>query len=217
MKLNIDTIISGEKVVLCPYCREHVDTYHKWMKDPYILEMTASEPLSFQEECEMQQSWAEDPKKCTFIVSAKDSFADNAFAAMIGDVNLFLNDRDDPSIAEIEVMIAEEKYRGQGCAKEALLLMMHFGVTKLGIRRFYAKINETNAASIALFKKLGFAEVNYVAAFKEYEFDLMVHMSTQELNQTVEEGATTTTDDYSAPMKAVMEFGQSAVYGLFNP
>ena len=29
---------------------------------------------------------------------------------MAGDVNLFLNDLDDPTAAEIEVMIAEEKW-----------------------------------------------------------------------------------------------------------
>lgn len=33
-----------------------------------------------------------------------------AVAAMAGDVNLFLNDPEDPSTAEIEVMIAEEKW-----------------------------------------------------------------------------------------------------------
>jgi hypothetical protein len=58
MRLNINMVISGDKVTLCPYRKEHVSTYHEWMKDPYILEMTASEPLSIEEEYEMQQSWS---------------------------------------------------------------------------------------------------------------------------------------------------------------
>jgi hypothetical protein len=32
------------------------------MKDPYILEMTASEPLSIEEEYAMQATWKEDQK-----------------------------------------------------------------------------------------------------------------------------------------------------------
>lgn len=31
------------------------------------------------------------------------------FAAMVGDVNIFVNDLDDPHVAEVEIMIAEPK------------------------------------------------------------------------------------------------------------
>lgn len=31
------------------------------------------------------------------------------FAAMVGDVNIFMNDTDNPQMAEIEIMIAEQK------------------------------------------------------------------------------------------------------------
>lgn len=34
--------------------------YHEWMKDPYLQEMTASEPLTLDEEYAMQKSWLED-------------------------------------------------------------------------------------------------------------------------------------------------------------
>jgi RimJ/RimL family protein N-acetyltransferase len=79
------------------------------MKDPDLLEATASEPLSLEEEIEMQQSWRDDPKKCTFIVHATEAFPldddgsnsseyfsvrDN-LGGMIGDVNMFLSDMDE--------------------------------------------------------------------------------------------------------------------------
>jgi hypothetical protein len=70
---------------------------------------------------------------------------------MAGDVNLFLHDTDDPFNAEIEIMIAEEKYRRKGFAKESLFIMMRYGIEKLKITRFFSKISENNKASINLF------------------------------------------------------------------
>ncbi|KAJ3310220.1 hypothetical protein HDV04_005159 [Boothiomyces sp. JEL0838] len=63
MKINSTIALVNSSVVLVPYIKEHVPVYHEWMKDPFLQEMTASEPLSLEEEYEMQQSWYEDEKK----------------------------------------------------------------------------------------------------------------------------------------------------------
>ena len=84
MKTNWQTRIVGSKVCLVPYRKYHVEMYHKWMQDPYLQEMTASEPLTLAEEYAMQLSWLEDPKKCTFII------LDKSRMDPIGDVNFFL-------------------------------------------------------------------------------------------------------------------------------
>ena len=196
-----------------------------------MQELTASEPLSLEEEYEMQETWRDDPKKCTFIilsfqgnaapsvasVSAGDdegvldtvevgvdtasspptppveshsalpsisstpmmqhittSADGNLVIRMIGDVNIFLHDRDDPGNAEIEIMIAEKQFTRKGIATEALSIMMIYGAKCLGVHRYFAKISESNVASMSLFSKLGYREVNYVAAFQEYEFELLV-------------------------------------------
>jgi len=76
MKLNYETCLSlpeNPKCVLVPYRPEHVKNYHEWMKDPYLLEMTGSEPLTFQEEIDMQNSWRDDDSKCTFIILCSSS------------------------------------------------------------------------------------------------------------------------------------------------
>jgi len=185
MRLNFETELVGKGIRLVPYRREFVDKYNGWMQDEYLQEMTASEPLTLAEEYEMQESWKEDDKKMTFIMLARERDEEESPGAavdyswyqerMCGDVNLFFNDRDDARVCEIEVMIAEEKFRRQGRAKEALLIIMAYALEQLDVRRFYCKINETNHGSIRLFTEaLGYKEVNYVKAFREYEYDLIV-------------------------------------------
>lgn len=80
--------------------------------------MTASEPLSLDEEYAMQLSWKEDPKKCTFIVLAlavgvgdesnNKRDEEPATPMMAGDVNLFFNDYDDPGMCEVLRLIHAE-------------------------------------------------------------------------------------------------------------
>ena len=110
--------------MLVPYERRHVAKYHEWMMDPWLREMTASEPLTLDEEYAMQMEWARDNAKVTYIVctdvvsassssssstsssslsssscaaaasSASASVSEVPESAMIGDVNLFLRDAD---------------------------------------------------------------------------------------------------------------------------
>ncbi|PAN51091.1 hypothetical protein PAHAL_9G569200 [Panicum hallii] len=165
--------VLGERAVLVPYLREHVPRYHEWMQDPALLEATASEPLSLDQEFDVHRSWTLDPLKHTFIVLDRE-LIEGEFApgnphteAMVGDVNIYMNDPDDMQLAEIEIMIAEHKSRGKGIGQEAILLMMAFAVEKYRIHTFRAKISESNMASLKLFRKLGFKDASYSAVFKE--------------------------------------------------
>ena len=68
MRSNYHTVLLGRRVVLVPYRPQHVAQYHRWMADPCLQHMTGSEPLSLEEEVDMQREWADDGDKCTFIV-----------------------------------------------------------------------------------------------------------------------------------------------------
>ena len=57
---------------LPPSGPKHLPNYHEWMQDPFLLEMTGSEPLTMEEEIQMQKEWRDDENKCTFIILARD-------------------------------------------------------------------------------------------------------------------------------------------------
>lgn len=156
--------------------KHHVLRYHDWMQSDELLEKTASERLTLHEEYEMQQKWCLDEDKCTFIVLAKKPLAEtgNEIESMVGDVNLFFNNPDDQTEAEIEVMIADPKFRGCGLGKEAVLSMMFYGYQKLNVKKFTAIIGNSNKQSISLFSKFGFIKVKETAAFNESTFQLEI-------------------------------------------
>ena len=169
-----DREIRGERVLLVPYKERHVLKYHSWMKDPDLLFLTGSEPLTLEQEYEMQRKWTLDDDKCTFIVlnAAVLEETKDEVAAMIGDTNIFFADPNDLSTGEIELMIAESDHRNKGLGKEVLQLMMAFCREVVGVRSFVAKIKDTNAASMHLFEKLGFRLVSESAVFQEKTLQL---------------------------------------------
>ena len=165
MRANEALAVQGERCRLVPYCAHHVPTYHAWMQDPAILEATASEPLTLEEEYRMCESWRADTDKCTFIVEVDGS--------PVGDVNLFLNDPDDSRAAEIEVMVAVQTARRRGVAAESLALLQAWAAGALGLRTFRAKVGHANAPSLALFRRLGYALVSSSAVFQEVRAQLV--------------------------------------------
>ena len=102
-------------LTLVPYLPCHVPRYNDWMKSPELLELTGSEPLTFEKEEKMCEEWRRDDKKRTFIILDGGASRTNAdtdtqsdlpagdgavcntdwvlkrLDRMVGDVNLFLS------------------------------------------------------------------------------------------------------------------------------
>ena len=178
-------MLRGNKISLVPYLREHVEVYNGWMKSQELLEMTASEPLTLEEEYAMQASWRIDEKKCTFIILAHNSEMSlsslsrtETFATeggMIGDCNYYCNVDEEPYTAEIEIMIAETSVRRKGLAQEALKMFFVYGHQELGITKMVAKISLNNIKSLKLFQeKFGFVEVSRSDIFQEATLEVKV-------------------------------------------
>jgi len=189
-------VLVGSGVCLVPYVKEHVERYHEWMQSDFLLEMTASEPLSIEEEYEMQQSWHLDEDKCTFIVVSKELPAmdeRHPWGTIVGDVNLFFNNEDDTHEAEVEVMIADERVRRKGHGFESAVLMMQYGITDLGATHYTAKIAMSNTPSLTLFKRLGFEIESQSDVFKEITLHLSVARGSAGWKYIMEEAGVTST------------------------
>ncbi|XP_066905473.1 N-acetyltransferase 9-like protein [Halyomorpha halys] len=169
MKLNSDTQINGNKIILVPYRKKHVEKYHVWMESEELRKQTASERLSLEEEYEMQQTWLNDEEKCTFIVLDKNLMdeTDNEIVSMVGDANLYIQKDGDCTVGEIGLMIAEPSFRSCGRGSEAALFILRYGVEKIGINKYLAVISSSNVTSINLFKKFNFVKENESEVFQE--------------------------------------------------
>jgi RimJ/RimL family protein N-acetyltransferase len=167
MRLNESLRIDGDVVALVPYTLQHVAAYNSWMQEEALLQATASERLTLEEEVSNCRSWHQDETKATFIVL-------NAAGEPIGDCNLFLHHEGEPLAAEIEVMIAVCSQRRSGAASEALRLLQAWSASALGLRCFVAKVGYDNAASLALFAKLGYRQTSTSEVFREHTLRLAV-------------------------------------------
>ncbi|KIH88353.1 DNA polymerase subunit delta-2 [Sporothrix brasiliensis 5110] len=153
MKVNENTAISTPGVLLVPYDRRHVPTYHDWMEDEAVRAATASDRLTLEEEFENQASWRAAADKLTFILCQPATGREGSIVAgvddapdrMVGDINFFLTpfeadeDEDDESgkiqedeagsalfSGEVDVMIARPEHRRQGFGRSAVTAFLHY-------------------------------------------------------------------------------------------
>ncbi|NND80548.1 MAG: GNAT family N-acetyltransferase [Maribacter sp.] len=61
--------------------------------------------------------------------------------------------------AGVGIVILTEKERNHGLGTEAIKLLIEYSFTTLGLRQLFANVLEDNAASLHLFKKIGFEEI----------------------------------------------------------
>eukprot|EP01088_Endostelium_zonatum_P008721 TRINITY_DN2187_c0_g1_i3.p1 TRINITY_DN2187_c0_g1~~TRINITY_DN2187_c0_g1_i3.p1 ORF type:complete len:184 (-),score=50.37 TRINITY_DN2187_c0_g1_i3:8-559(-) len=172
--------LKGEKVELVPYGVEHVETYHNWMKSESLRELTATEDMDLEEHRKLQRDLTQATDRCTFIILDKSIPHDNFKYAMAGDINLFVSQEEDESNSsssikgELNIMIAEDKSRGKGLAKEAITLLMHYGIHHYKVQIYQAKIALSNTPSQKLFQSLGFSQDSIDHDFEEVTYSLSV-------------------------------------------
>ncbi|KAI0994046.1 hypothetical protein K3495_g14137 [Podosphaera aphanis] len=137
MHINDGSAISCSNILLVPYEKRHVPTYHQWMKDEKIRIATASKLLRLEEEYLMQEQWRTHCDKLTFIICIPPSIPRDKVLAgthdapehMVGDVNLFIQrstENPHTCLGEMELMIAPVSERKKGYGRAATLAFLHY-------------------------------------------------------------------------------------------
>jgi len=166
-------MLRGDRCVLVPYGVDHVPTYHAWMQQQEMLDATASERLTLEQEYANQISWTQDPHKLTFIIldpTLPPTPTATSAGGMCGDINLFRHSYLPPHTAELEIMIAHTASQRRGIATQAIHLTMAWAAREWGVQRCVVKVGGGNERSLSLFRdKLGWTVTQYVDVFDEYE------------------------------------------------
>lgn len=142
-------MIKNDKVSFRCVVKEDIDVLLNWENDP--ANWRFSEIPAFYSKDSMQQ----------FIESTHDLFLNNQIRYMIianedlvGCIDLF--DFDPFHLRAGVGILIDSRFRRKGYAKESLKLLQNYVFEELQLKQIYSKINNSNEASLALFKACGF-------------------------------------------------------------
>lgn len=94
------------EVVLRPLEVGDAEAYARWMQDAELRELTGSEPLTADDMRRVASAAAADPATAAFLIAVPALAAELPPEGLVGDVNVRLNDADEPRRAELDVMVA---------------------------------------------------------------------------------------------------------------
>ncbi|PJF18969.1 hypothetical protein PSACC_01216, partial [Paramicrosporidium saccamoebae] len=146
---------TGQTVDLIPYAKEHVPLMNKWLQDPEMQQLVATEAITLEADYVFQAEVEQN-------------------GDIIGDIDLYFFPEGE---AEINIMIASPEWRRHGYASEALTLAMQYAIQRTKTRKFIAKIGQKNEASLRFFERHGFQLTQVDPnVFDEYVYELNAGM-----------------------------------------
>ncbi|MHA1110403.1 MAG: GNAT family N-acetyltransferase [Promethearchaeota archaeon] len=141
--------ISGEKIDLIPFNKEHKDLYIQWVNDEEIRKPVGFVFPRSHEGSEMLFTYpSNDARKLAHfeIWHKKDK-------KPIGTIALFDIDWEN-RLAKIGYFIGEKSYWGQGIGTEVIKLITDYGFKELNLRKIRADVYAPNIASKRCFEKV---------------------------------------------------------------
>ncbi|MCR3722712.1 Protein N-acetyltransferase, RimJ/RimL family [Prauserella flava] len=148
---RIADMITGDLVTLRPIEPEDADTYWRWHRDPAVTRWLAHD---------YDESLAQIRKR--FAERPVNSYSSTAFAVetladrtLIGTVAL----RDatpETALAELDVYIGEERYRGHGYGTDTVAAICRYGFAAMRLHSIRLWVVADNDAAIRAYQKVGF-------------------------------------------------------------
>jgi len=149
-----DSVITGHQVVLKKVTIEDANQeYLAWLNDPHVTKEleTVSNPYTMEMLIAYVKGVLSSSNTQMFIVY------DKATSIKIGTGKIH-NISEKHGTCNLGLMIGDTNFWGKGYGQEAYRLLINFAFTELHIRKISEAANVTNAASIAMCKKMGFQE-----------------------------------------------------------
>jgi RimJ/RimL family protein N-acetyltransferase len=88
---------------------------------------------------------------------------------VIGHIEIRRIDYANKSAVIARVLVGNVKNRGLGHGKEMTSLVMSFAFSKINLRTLYLNVFDFNKSAIAVYKKLGFTEIEFKEKAKDFE------------------------------------------------
>jgi len=136
------------KIILRPLKFEDWHYFAKWWHDPELISMTSGNPEKFSDKAiqKQVQEMVNDSKAHHWLIEIADQ--------VVGHINLCQMTK---SKAELQIVIGEKEYWGQGIGKEAIELVLA-NAKKLNYKEIYIEVRPENLRARKLYKSAGFTE-----------------------------------------------------------
>ncbi len=142
--------IKGDRVSLRPITKGDAKLLLDWRNSRHVAKNSfCGHKITYAEHLKWFRNLFKDKARIIYIIMTN---ASNRAVGRVGLKNIDLTHKR----AELEKMIGEKEFQGQGLATEASKLLLKYAFGQLGLRRIYAKVLPYNLANIRVNKKLGF-------------------------------------------------------------
>ncbi|UCE92221.1 MAG: GNAT family N-acetyltransferase [Methanobacteriota archaeon] len=167
-------MIRGEKVDLVAPSERYIDSYHRWVNDPDVVDMLGFPDFHFPRERE--EKWIEEQQDMCraergFTILTRKGKA-------IGNIALMEIDFVSGS-AILGIMIGEKDYWDRGYGADAINTALRVAFEEMGLRRVSLTAVDLNERALACYEKCGFVAEgrDREAKFHRGEYRDFVRMS----------------------------------------
>jgi len=142
-------LVRGQRIQLRTTVKSDMDLKVKWYNDPEV-----NKTLVLPEKLELQRTyeWFERAQKDK---TREDWVIETLGGEAIGVIGIKEINRNNRS-GLLYIVIGEKQYWGKGVGSESELLAMHYGFRELDLHKIRGSALESNAASLAVIKRVGF-------------------------------------------------------------